>query len=85
LIVHVPALTVVNTPPLVMVQTPVVADVNMTGRPELAVAVKVGDAPKFCEPGLLNVMVWEAAGVTLFDAADGVPVPAAFMAVTVNV
>jgi hypothetical protein len=83
--VHVPGVTVVNAPPLVMVQTPVVFETKDTGKPELAVAVSVGDAPKFCVPGLLNVMVCVARGVTLFDDADAAPVPDALVAVTVNV
>jgi hypothetical protein len=85
LIVHVPADTVVSAPPLVIVQTAVVLDVKLTVRPELAVAVSVGDVPKFCVPGLLKVMVWLAAGVALLEAADAGPVPAELVAVTVNV
>jgi hypothetical protein len=85
LIVQVPVVTVVSTPPVVIVQTAVVLDENVTVRPELAVAVSVGDVPKFCAPGLLNVIVWLALGVTLIDCADGAPVPAELVAVTVNV
>ena len=85
LIVQLPALIKVSAPPLVIVHTPVVADVNVTARPELAVAVSVGVVPKFCVPGLLKVIVCAAFGVTLFEAADGAPVPAELVAVTVKV
>lgn len=85
LMVHVPAETVVNAPPLVIVQTAVVLDVKLTVSPELAVAVSVGDVPKFCVPGLLNVMTWVVAGVALLDATEAGPVPAELVAVTVNV
>ena len=44
-IVHVPAATNVSTPPLVMVHTPVVDDVNIGVRPDVEVAVSVGDVP----------------------------------------
>ncbi len=36
-----PAVTPVNTPPEVIVQTPVVAEVKVTDRPDVDVAVKV--------------------------------------------
>ena len=58
LIVQVPAETKVNAPPVVIVQTPVVAEVNATARPELAVAVSVGVVPNVCGPGLAKVMAW---------------------------
>lgn len=58
-IVHVPAVTKVVMPPLVIVQTPVVAELNVTVKPDEAVALSVGVVPKFFEPGLLNVIVWE--------------------------
>ena len=83
--VQVPAVTNVSTPPDVMVQTPVVDDVKLTVNPESAVAVSVGVVPKFCVPGLLNVIVCAARGVTLFEAFDAGPVPALLDAVTVNV
>jgi hypothetical protein len=41
--------------------------------------------PKFCAPGFAKLIVCEAFDVTLFDAAEATPVPAEFMAVTVNV
>src|SRR5579884_3067678 len=85
LIEQLPALTNVTAPPDVIVHTPVVVDVNVTVSVELAVALKVGVVPKFCAPGLLNVIVCAAFGVTEFDAAEAEPVPTEFVAVTVNV
>ena len=58
--VQVPAVTNVSTPPDVMVQTPVVDDVKLIGNTESADAVSVGVVPKFCDPGLANVMVCAA-------------------------
>ena len=81
-----PAVTNVNVPPVVIVQTLVVADVNVTAKLELAVADKVGVVPKFFVPGLLNVIVCGVlAGVTEFDAAEAVLVPIALVAVTLKV
>ena len=68
-----------------MVQTPVVLEVKVGARPEEAVAVRVGEVPNVCVPGLAKVMVWPAMGVTLFDAADAAPGPAELVAVTVKV
>ncbi len=67
------------------VHTLVVALVKATLRPELAVALRVGVVPKFWLPGLLKVIVCVAFGVTAVDALDAVPVPATFVALTVNV
>ena len=78
-------MTNVNPPPLVMVQTPVVVEVKVTARAEEAVAVSVGDVPKFCVPGLLNVIVCVAWGVTEPEAAEALPVPTEFVAVTAKV
>jgi hypothetical protein len=83
--VAVPALRNVRTPPLVMVHTSGVSLVNVTGSVESEVAVSVGWVPKFCAPGFANVIVCGALGITLFDAAEAWPVPALFVAVTVNV
>ena len=83
--VQVPAIINVSAPPLVIVQTPVVEDVNDTANDEVEVAVKVGVVPKFCAPGFAKVIVCDALGVTEFDAADAAPVPALFVAVTVKV
>ena len=52
---------------------------------DAAVAVNVGVVPRFCGPGLANVIVWVPFGVTAFDAADGAPVPAELAAVNVKV
>ena len=65
-----PAVTKVKAPPLVIVHTPVVLELNVGVRLDDAVAVNVGVVPKFCAPGVLKVMVCGALGVTLFDAAD---------------
>jgi hypothetical protein len=85
LIEQVPDVTKVSVPPLVMVHTPVVVELKATVSPDVEVAVSVGVVPKFCAPGLLNVMVCEAAGIAEFDAADAEPVPAELVAVTVKV
>ena len=85
MIVQVPAVTNVRTPAEVIVQTPVVEDVNVGVDPDDAVAVSVGVVPKFCAPGLANVIVWVPFGVTALDALESAPVPAEFVAVTVNV
>ena len=83
--VQVPTSAKLNTPPLVIVHTPVVPEVKVGVRPEVALAVSVGVVPKFCAPGLAKVMVWLAFGVTLFDAPEADPVPAELVAVTVKV
>ena len=62
---HVPGDTVVKTPVAVTVQTAVVVDVNVTARPELAVASNCGESPKSLAPGLAKVIVWAPCGVTL--------------------
>ena len=80
-----PAVTNVNAPPEVTVQTPVVVEEKVTAKVELAVAVKVGVVPKVCAPGGLKVMVCGALGVTAEDAVDAEPGPAEFLAVTVKV
>ena len=85
LMVQVPALINVSAPPLVIVQTPVVEDVNDTANDEVEVAVKVGVVPKFCAPGFAKVIVCDALGVTVFDAIDPALVPALLVAVTVKV
>jgi hypothetical protein len=77
--------TNVNAPPEVTVQTPVVVEVKVTGKVELALAVKVGVVPKVCTPGGLKVMLCAALGVTAVDAVDAEPEPAEFLAVTVKV
>lgn len=82
--VAVPTLWNVTTFPLT-VHTSGVLVVKVTVSPESELALSVRLVPKFCAPGFANVMVCAALGVTLLDAADAVPVPALFVAVTVNV
>jgi hypothetical protein len=82
---HVPTVTNASTPPLVIVQTPDVDDVNETVRLESAVALNVGVVPKLFVPGSANVIDWESFGVTLDDATEALPVPTLFVAVTVKV
>jgi hypothetical protein len=83
--VHVPAVTNASTPPLVIVHTPEVDEVNETVSPELDVAVSVGVVPKLVSPGLVNVIVWESFGVTPDDATEALPAPTLLVAVTVKV
>lgn len=80
-----PAVTKVKRPPLVIVQTDVVDDVKVGVKLEVAVAVSVGDVPKFCAPGLVKVIVCGPIGVTELEAADAEPVPAELVAVTEKV
>jgi hypothetical protein len=75
----------VNAPPLVIVHTPVVDEVNVGVKPESDVALKVGVVPKFCAPGLAKVIVCAAFGVMEFDAPEAKLVPSELVAVTVNV
>jgi hypothetical protein len=75
----------VTTPEASTVHTAVLDDPKLTGKPELALALKDGDVPKFCAPGSVKLMVWLAAGVTAFETAEAVPVPAELVAVTVKV
>ena len=81
----VPAVMKVNTPPLVIVATPGVDDVKVTDRPDVLVALSVGEVPKFWAPGWLKVIVWFPFGVTEFEADEAEPVPAELVAVTVKV
>ena len=87
LMVQLPAVTKVSTPVEVMVHTPVVEEVKVTTYPPPAdeLAVRVGEVPKFCVPGLPNVMFCGDAGVTELEAAEALPAPAELVAVTVNV
>lgn len=85
LMVQLPAVTKVSTPAEVMVHTPVVDELKLTARPELEVADRVGLLPKFCAPGLPNVMAWSALGVTAAVALEEGLVPTALVAVTVKV
>ena len=85
LMVQVPLATKLNAPDEVTAHTAGVAELKATGRPELTVAVNMGEVPKTCEPGLLKVIVWPACGVTAFEAAESAPVPAELVAVKVKV
>ena len=80
-----PAATNVRVPAEVILQTAGAEEENDTGKPESEVAVTVGVVPKFCAPGLVNVIAWPAAGVTPLDAGDATPVPELLVAVTVKV
>jgi hypothetical protein len=82
--VQLPVVIKVNSPPLVIVHTPVVDEVKLGVKLELALAVNVGVVPKLWLPGLLKVMVCAAIGVTLLDALEAEPVPAEFVAVTLK-
>lgn len=87
LMVQLPAATKVRAPPPVIVHTPVVEEVKLTGYPPpaLEVAASVGVVPKFCVPGLPKVMVCGDAGVTELEAAEALPSPAELVAVTLKV
>ena len=85
LIVHVPAATNASTPPLVIVQTPEVDEVNATVSPEVDVAVSVGVVPKFLVPGSTKVIDCEPKPVTDPDAPEALPVPTLLVAVPVKV
>jgi hypothetical protein len=76
--------TKLKAPPLVTVHTPVVVEVKVGVRLELAVALSVGVAPKLWLPGFAKVIVCAAIGVTLFDAADTPLRPAELVAVTLK-
>jgi hypothetical protein len=83
--VQVPVVTMVNTPPLVTVQTPVVDELKVGIKLDEDDALSVGVVPKSCAPGLLKVIVCAALGVTESDAAEAEPVPAEFVATAVKV
>ena len=68
-----------------MLHTPVVDEVNVGVKLELALAVKVGLVPKLWLPGLAKVIVCDPIGVTLFDALELPLTPALFVAVTLKV
>jgi uncharacterized membrane protein len=85
LIVHVPADPNTNSPPLVVVQTPDVDDVNATVNAEVDVAVSVGVVPKLFVPGSAKVIDCEPKPVTDPDAPEALPAPALLFAVTVKV
>jgi hypothetical protein len=64
LIVQVPAATKVSAPPEVIEQTRVVAELKLTARPDVAIALKDNDVPNVWGPGFMNVIVCGAIGVT---------------------
>jgi hypothetical protein len=83
--VQVPSVTNASTPPLVIVQTPDVDEVNATVNAEVDVAVRVGVVPKFCVTRSAKVIDCEPKPVTDPDAPEALPVPALLVAVTVKV
>jgi uncharacterized membrane protein len=85
LIVHVPADPNTHSPPLVVVQTPDVDDVNATVNAEVDVAESVGVVPKFFDPGFAKVIVWASFGVTPDEATEALPAPTLLVAVRVKV
>ena len=82
---HVPAATKASSPPIVIVHTLEVDDVNATVRLELEAALNVGVVPKFFAPGSVNVIDCESFGITLDDATEAPDGPTLFVAVTVKV
>jgi hypothetical protein len=84
LIVQVPVVIKLKAPTLVIVHTPVVDEVNVGVKLELAVALSVGVVPKLCAPGLAKVIVCAAIGVTLLEAAEAELVPAELVAITLK-
>jgi hypothetical protein len=82
--VQVPVVTKLKAPTLVIVHTPVVDELKIGVKLELALAVSVGVVPKLCAPGLAKVIVCAAIGVTLLDALEAEPVPAELVAVTLK-
>ena len=67
-----------------MVQTPVVVEVKVGVKPELAVAVSGGEVPKFCAAGWVKVIVWVPCGVT-DTVPEAAPKPTALRALTEQV
>ena len=70
---QVPAVTIVANPPVVVVQVPVVSDVNVTALPDpppVAVTGKV-PSPKVGEGAVPNVIAWFAL-FTVNDCETGV-------------
>ena len=73
--VQVPAATVVRTPMLVIVQTALVDEVNVTASPLVDVAVKVLALPNTLVPGLVKVIVCVFSEVVMPVEAEDVNVP----------
>jgi hypothetical protein len=82
--VQVPVVTKLKVPPLVIVHTPVVDEVKLGVKLELALAVNVGAVPKLCAPGLAKLIVCDPIGVTLLEALDTALAPAELVAVTLK-
>ena len=85
LMVHVPTVTKASSPPVVIVQTPEVDEVNATVNAEVDVAENVGVVPKLFVPGSSKVIDCEPKPVTDPDAPEALLVPALLVAVTVKV
>ena len=71
--VQVPLVSMVAVVPEA-VQTPVVVEAKLTVKPEVDEADSVSGVPTVCEPGLLKVMVCEAA-FTVKLCVTGVAAP----------
>ncbi len=56
-------------------QTPGVAEVKTTGRPEMVEATSVGAVNWICAPGLAKVIVCDDLGVTALLGAESGPGP----------
>ena len=87
LMVQIPTPSAVTKLPLT-VQTPVVAELKVGERPEVAIALAVVLPPidNVAEEKLIVPIVWLVLlGVTLLDAVEAGPVPIALAAVTVKV
>ena len=85
LIVQVPAEANVSVPPDVTVHTPVVDEVKDGAKPDEAVAFNTAFVPKVGASGFTNVIVCDPFGVTAFDGADAVPIPAELVALPFGV
>ena len=80
-----PVVTKLKAPPVLIVHTPVVDEVKVGVKPELAVAFSVGVVPKLCAPGLAKLMVCTALGVTALEDPEAELAPDELIAVTVKV
>ena len=79
-----PVVTKLKAPTLVMLHTPVVDELKVGVKLELALALSVGVVPKFCAPGLLKEIVCAALGVIALEAPEAAPTPVELVAVTVK-
>ena len=78
-------MTNVSEPPDVILQTPEVDVVNVGDRPEVALALNVGEVPNSWAPGFPNVIVCAPCGVIELVEPDAKLVPVEFVATTLNV